>query len=139
MGIEVKKVKGFTLIEVMITVAIVGILATIAYPSYTEFIARSNRSEAQREILRVANLMELYFLDHRTYTSDLTQIGLNTSPYTTESNNYIIKTTGTVSSSVFTLVANAQGAQLTNDSACKELFVDQTGKKSATSTDCWER
>ena len=53
---------GFTLIELLITVAIIGILAGVAYPSYTDFIVRSNRTEAQRELLHLANLQEQIFV-----------------------------------------------------------------------------
>ena len=56
---------GFTLIEVMITVAIIGILASVAYPSYVDFVTRSNRVEALQELTRFANLQEQYFIDHR--------------------------------------------------------------------------
>jgi len=135
-----KKTCGFTLIELMITVAIVGILATIAYPSYTEFIARSNRSEGQRELLKVANLMEQYFLDHRQYTTDLTKLGYSGASFLTESKKYRIKAiTGTTSK--FKLRAIALNAQATNDSACVKLFIDNTGKKISkpSASGCWEK
>ena len=67
-GLRVKhrcqqKSKGFTLIEVMIVVAIVGILAAIALPSYRSYIVRAARVEAQTELLELASLQEKIFLN----------------------------------------------------------------------------
>lgn len=134
-----KKLKGFTLMELMVAVAIVGILAAISYPSYTEYVARSNRTEGQRELLRIANLMEQHFLDNRTYTSDLTKLGLNESTYITEPNKYYSIDAKNVSSSGYTLTATAQGNQATLDSNCLTLSINQTGKKSAASDECWDK
>ncbi|NCC41543.1 MAG: prepilin-type N-terminal cleavage/methylation domain-containing protein [Gammaproteobacteria bacterium] len=60
---------GFTLIELMITVAIVGILASIAYPSYQQYTTRASRSEAQQFMLEVSNRQELYLLNNRRYAT----------------------------------------------------------------------
>ena len=65
------KINGFTLVELMITVAIVGILATVVYPSYVSYVTKSNRTEAQRELMRLANLEEQYYVDHREYTENM--------------------------------------------------------------------
>jgi len=127
---------GFTLIELMITVAIVGIIASVAYPSYMSSIARSDRTEAQRELVRLANLQEQYFSDNRAYTTDMTKLTL---PITalTESKKY--KITAIISASTFTLTATAQGNQATNDPNCTTLSINETGKKTGASTNCWER
>ncbi len=58
---------GFTLIELMITVAIVGILAAVAYPSYTQYIVRANRSAAQAQMLDIANRQQQFLLANRAY------------------------------------------------------------------------
>lgn len=131
---------GFTLLEVMFTVAIVGILAAIAYPSYLAFITDSNRVEAMRELVRIANLQEQYFIDTRSYTGDLSDLGVSsTSKLTTESENYIIEVMNfDINSGSFTLRATAQGKQASSDSGCLWMEVTNTGKKSAKSSDCWE-
>ena len=62
-----KRCAGFTLIELMITVAVVAILATVAVPSYTQYVVRANRSAMQRFMLDVANREEQFMLDARQY------------------------------------------------------------------------
>lgn len=64
-----KKVRGFTLIELMVVVAIVGILAAIAYPSYRDHVIRANRASAQTFMLKIASLEEQYMLDAHAYTT----------------------------------------------------------------------
>ena len=58
---------GFTLIELMITVAVIGILAAVAFPSYTQYIVRANRSAAQSFMFTVANRQEQSMLNARSY------------------------------------------------------------------------
>ncbi|BCV65827.1 type IV pilin protein [Shewanella carassii] len=130
-----KKAVGFTLIEVMITVVILGILAAIAYPSYTQYIAKSTRSEAHAALMRLANLQEQYYLDNRTYATDMTKLGLNANPFITENGHYSIASSGTGS---FTLTATAQGVQASRDSKCKTLTLTDAGVKGGTSAECWK-
>ena len=56
----VKQNKGFTLIELMIVVAIIGILAAIAYPSYQEYVRRTKRTDAQADMMELANRLQRY-------------------------------------------------------------------------------
>jgi len=65
---------GFSLLELMVTVAIVSLLAAIAYPSYTAFVMRSNRAAAQAEMMNIASLEQQYFLANKSYT-DLSGLG----------------------------------------------------------------
>jgi type IV pilus assembly protein PilE len=134
-------IKGFTLIELMIAIAIVGILSAVAYPSYTDYVTRSNRSEAQRELLRLANLQEQLFVDSRSYTANMKELGMSADPFITESGLYSIDATvsGTDSSKTsFVLTATAIGTQASRDAECLTFTVNELGKKSGKSADCWE-
>lgn len=137
MVIHIKRQLGFTLIELMIVVAIIGILAAVAYPSYTDSVARSNRSEGQRELLRIANLQEQFYMDNRSYTTDMTALGLNASPFVTENDHYAISATTSDGGNAFTLTAKASTAQAKIDlSACGSLTVTDGGEKAPAA--CWE-
>lgn len=132
--------KGFTLIEVLIAVAIVAILATIAYPSYTQYVQQSRRTEAQKELVRVANLQERYFLNNDQYAT-LADLGLVTAPattYNTENSYYLISLPArNVVNSTYTLTATAINSQ-TQDTACASLSINQSGTKTATNNYCWQ-
>ena len=138
-----KKALGFTLIEAIIVVAIVGILATVAYPSYIDQITRSNRAEALRELTRIANLQEQFFVDNRLYTANLSQLGLGSATsFKTESESYIITSVINPAGNIFTLTATAQGSQATNDSLCLTMGITDTGNKLSSATPqtlCWEQ
>lgn len=71
------RTRGFTLIELLITVAVVGILAAIAYPSYESYMRRSARSEAAQLLAGIANREAQYLLDSRMYTNVIGATGLN--------------------------------------------------------------
>lgn len=71
-----QKSAGMTLIELMITVAIVGILASIAYPSYQEYVRRTNRAAAQTFLMDIAQRQQQYLMDARDYADELTDLGM---------------------------------------------------------------
>ena len=66
---------GFTLVEMMITVAIIGILAAIAYPSYANHIRKAKRATAQAALMDLASKEQTYLLDRRDYTNSIANLG----------------------------------------------------------------
>lgn len=132
---SMKENKGFTLIELMITVVIIGILASVAYPSYTQYVIKSARSEGVAAVMRVANLQEQYYLDHRTYTTDMTKLGLDKSPFITEHGHYSVSSSGTITT---TVTATAVGVQASRDATvCPTITLTSDGIKGP-SEECWK-
>lgn len=121
-------IKGFTLIELLIAVVIVGVLASIALPSYQQYVQRGYRTEALDAINIIMDAQERYFTDNRTYTTNLVSLGLP-SNYETQNKRYKLKAQ-TCSNSRFIavcveVVAEAQGSQLGDG----HLIFDSLGKK----------
>jgi len=75
-----KDAKGFTLIEMMIVVAIIGILAAIGIPQYQQYVIKGNRAAAQSYMMDVASRQKMYLLDARAYAPDLGTLGMGTLP-----------------------------------------------------------
>ncbi|WP_115720541.1 type IV pilin protein [Gallaecimonas mangrovi] len=134
-------VRGFSLIELMVTVVVVGIIASVAYPSYTRYLAKSNRAEAQAELMRLAGLEEQYRIDHRSYTSDLSKVGGTASSYSIAKGTFTVS--ATADTDTLTLTATASSAQADKDPDCAVLSLDETGKKTAKNSSnggadgCW--
>ncbi|WP_343036097.1 type IV pilin protein [Aromatoleum toluvorans] len=131
--------KGFTLIEVMIVVAIIGILSAVAYPSYQSYLVRANRSVATAHLLDIATRQQQYRLDARTFGA-LADIGMGTPP-SEVSKHYAVSVVGTPSATEFTVQAAPTGSQLSQDTKCGTLRINQAGAKSITGSgsvaECW--
>ena len=133
-----KHVKGFTLIELMVVVAIIGILAAIAYPSYQQFVISSARSEAMTALLDAASKQEQFFADNRQYTASMADLGLSNS---TESDLYSLS--ATVNAQNFIITATPASGIALEDSECTSFTINEVGVKGSTGsadTDtCWKR
>ncbi len=106
--------KGFTLIELMITVAIIGILASIALPSYRQYVVESRRSEGIAMLLQVMQQQERYYTEELSYTTDLTDLGFAVANPSSQNSNYTISAAACGSDPVnrcVLLTAAAQGDQ----------------------------
>ena len=139
-GISRPKGRGFTLIELMIVVAIIAILAAIAMPSYSRYVMRSRRASGHDVLMLVSTAQERFYTNHNAYATDLdTQLGFNTASLTGDGGYYIVSLSGAATANTFTLQAVPQGGQA-ND-ACKNLLLSNTGAKTfsgdETNGKCW--
>jgi type IV pilus assembly protein PilE len=126
---------GFTLVELMIVVAIIGILAAIAYPAYQQYVLRANRAEAKAILTETAQFMERYYTTNGTYVdggllSDVSPKGASGSAI-----KYDIDFSAGPSATAFTLRAAPAGGQ-TNDS-CGTLTLSNTGVQTPATAGCW--
>jgi len=124
------KTAGFTLLELMIVVAIVAILAAIAYPSYQQHIVRNNRAAAQQYLLEVSSLQHQFILDTRTYSATLAALG--STPIARVSDNYTV-TIGAVDNSASPPTFTLQAAPVagTPQAGSDTLTVNHLGQKNA--------
>lgn len=129
---------GMTLMELMVVVVIIGILTTIAFPNYREFVARAKRTEAKAALLKIATNQERFYLQNSTFTTDMTLLGFKVDPYISDSDSYSINITAADASN-YTAVATYQFADA-ESTKCNTWQIDGRGDKtSAPYTDCWTR
>ncbi|MEY3219564.1 MAG: hypothetical protein RIT27_921 [Pseudomonadota bacterium] len=139
---------GFTLVELMIVVGIMGILAAIAIPQYDQYLRKSKRAEAKTALSGIAQLQETFYVNNgNRYASKLGSGGLNchkkglckadggtTAP--SSEGNYTIEISS-VTNTGFALKATAASPGQLKDAQCAVFTLDSRGQKTATSNDCW--
>jgi type IV pilus assembly protein PilE len=133
------KPNGFTLSELLVTLAILGILASVAYPHYTDFIAKTHRTQAQQNLMLLAKDMEQYYAEKQSYIgANLDEIAPATIVDSTDYHYQIQEVTDTS----YELAAVPMPAQAAHDSGCGTLLFNQLGEESNSGAnavaDCWQ-
>ena len=147
-----QKDQGFTLIELMITVAILGILSAITVPSYMAYVQKSKRTDAKVELLKIAQLQESYYVQNLSYAKQLNGtsasggLSMSAATLTTENGYYSVTMSATDSgggtcagnntdpcvSYAIKAVPKSTGGQA-SDSSCQEFLITNTGARFAKS------
>jgi len=132
--------RGMTLIELLAVIIILGILTTIAVPSYRAYLIRSQRTEARTSLLQVQAAQEKFYLQNNAYTNNMTALGV---PATSDTGLYTIAvpTLGAAGQSYTATATPVTGGSQAADTKCTQLSVTDTGVRGATGSggvaQCW--
>ena len=137
-----KSQKGFTLIELMIVVAIIGIIAGIAYPSYMESVRKSNRADAKASLNDVAQRLQRCYTVYNKYDSEDCSVAETLGSGTIASGEQMYSiSAATLSATAFSLeAAPVSGTSQASDAKCGTLKLSSTGVKDASGplgASCW--
>jgi type IV pilus assembly protein PilE len=135
---------GFTLIEIIIVVIIVGILAMVALPAYQDSVRKGQRSDAKVGLLAAAGRMEQFILDRGSYTDDMTDLGYADDPMISDEGHYNIGAAACEDGDLTTcyvLTATPRSTSpLADDAECTAFILANTGAREAKGThkdECW--
>ena len=145
--LNLRRMRGISMIELMTVVVVVAMLATISIQSYRGYLVRAHRTDATTALLRIQVAEEKYFLQNNTYTTNLAAappggLGIATA---TQNGYYNVavaadaNSTNSIATS-FAATATATGGQ-TKDTACLTLTINDQGQKGPTQTavaNCWK-
>ena len=131
--------QGFSLIELMIVVVIIGIIAAFAYPTYTNQVESTRRGNAQADLMELAQWMERRYSANYSYAADSggsPELPFNTSPRNATGNGVFYNLeVDEVTDNTYTLSATPNGVQ--SDDRCGTLTLDNRGERDADGDDCW--
>ena len=141
--------RGVTLIELMVVVAIVAIIFAFAFPSYERYIVRAKRAVGQNVLLQVADRQQQFFMDNKQYAANMTNLGFGANPFIVDDDGQSTVATdpdavysvslSNVTATSYTVTAAPVGAQLKRDTHCGSLTITQAGAKgkSGSGDNCW--
>ena len=140
---------GFSLIELMVVVAIVAIIFAVAFPSYERYIVRAKRAVGQNVLMQVADRQQQFFMDNKRFAADLTNLGFTASPFIVDDDGastvagdadavYSVALSN-VTATTWTATATPLNGQLSRDTSCANLTMNQAGAKgkSGAGDNCW--
>lgn len=134
------RVGGFTLIEVMIVVAIIAIIAGIAVPSYSKYMTDARRTDAISFLSEVAGEQTRYFSNNNQYATSMSELGYGTAATAvTPEGHYVVSVSNSTALKFLLTATPVAGGKQAGDLECASLTISHTGQKKSTGTNtaCW--